>query len=1476
MLSHKNEVELHHLADSRNYNLQLLAAESGNVKPIDAFLKYGLDSQLPERNITAQSLALQGGYSDVLLKLFQGNLPFLPLMNVDKCSEELKKFIEMCEDVHRLIKARNASRLDEILRQNPNLKYFYNLMNESALKTAVTHGSFKIYKFLLEKNLCFAPHEDTDEIFAALNPTDKEDLHKVHIECCKDLPEKHINILMHNTSVTHDETDEQKRLELVRQAYRTLNKDPRLKIILQIVAAVKLFHIVFDFCRDSTFTIDPTTSTSTTGIFYFSGRILIAAKQLLDRKTQHETFGALAHELCHFALHEVFENKSNPFKKSDYAAERNFRRILDICKRNKDKDEVINNVFKCYGISAQPSELVVRPAHLIAMHLHQPWILSQKIKLFPELFEFYMEVIIPAMKSALPNIDAKLAYKPAYTFGDLSDQKKIEVKNGIIIYKNVKVRLSHLFPENPDIFEKLTPNHISQLLSKKILKLNDPQLRYLEDQINFKWQNLAESLKDKFLNSKLKFQGQAINFKDLHKSCPKAFNSLTSKQIISILSDKEFKIGEEVKPDIDFYVEREFIPEDSKLIDFEYQYGHKYVDKYETREQHKKQRTKNKTLETFSKEFTRKEFNEISNILGEVKVNPYFKTCYFDLCQKGYSFMHKSSTDIIEQAKNDKILILSSEAGAGKTVTFEHLAIESKKISPTQWVSYIDLNSYTKLYKCDGTTLNVDALLEAILSLDSTKNAFEVEIFRESFKSGNVVLIWNGFDEISPAYNQFIINIIKLIRDRTGNVQFVCTRPLYSDQLSKAFKIRTWQLLPFDEEKKQKFLREYFEFQKVPADKIETYIKNVEKIINKLNYDKLSFAYDFNSPLMLKLLAGIHKNGNLFEHAYIYGIFESFIEAKIQIWLQKSRNSIGYASKFMIIGSLKTFFQKYALLNELRIFSSTTLVLKMRKLKIMQKDFSNDFPIEEISAMGILYINGKNEFEFTHKTLSEFFVAQYFIENVFNVDYVDRDEAELRLELFFHLTHTYGNLQQIIIDFMSSFLQMRNTNVNRNFNSTISSLLRTKFRNFFFRMLDTNHPEVFEFLFEFFKKDRDLLVDLLHVHKNETFYTAIFNPNYFALLTNPEKIKLLAKNYLTGDEFEKFTNGKNQKGKILLGMHFYRMLGITKSNDAFDSEMKSLRGASYWKFFKKYFGLQKVGLIKKLFGKTEDRKLTELEQQEVIMTALSPKIYLFYNKTFSTSDFSEYKKLWMSFENLIPADQMANFLGDILVHYFEICAYEFKGHEHFLSLLLEKVEKFLTNSHVYEIFLTKSILHGAHWDQTCFRKLWDFLTIHTNKEERKKILLQDDIDDKSFYFYTSRNEMKEKFSKNEYSYIYYDLTQFKLFHRAIITNFDFIKEIYESHFSEIEVQKMILNSNEFIYYVIRTVNEKPCKELALYLQKLFKGKENLLKEFLKREIKSTNLSVFEFIDVFRGLPHSQPKWFNNIATFTELHDRINI
>lgn len=1540
------------------------ACESGNVAVVDSLLKYGINRKSSE--ISLQDIAWRRRYSDVLLKLLSANLPFPATININECSENLKTLIKLSTEFHEMIKCNNQQRLDEILNQHPKMCYFYNLSNESALKTALDSRNIKIYEFLVARNLTFGPHEDTDLIWRSLNLTDKEDLNSIHLKYLKNLPEKHINILMTNTSLSHDENDEEGKMKIIQNAFRVLNKEPNINILLQIVAASKKFHIVFDFYRNSTYRIDPTTSAYTTGIFYFTGRILIGANQLLDPATEHEALGALAHELCHCAMNILYENKTNPYPKNDRNAVEIFEKISQICKDKMDVEKLIKDVYENYPKSHQHSELIVRPAHMMAYFMNQPDILQKKRDIFIEIFNHFETLIVPAMKNILPEIEDRLAYKPAFVYSKLSELNRNKVQNAFVKYKNVKLKFCDLFSCGSVPYDKLTADHISQFLHNKVLNLGDPHMHYLDKLVTFEWKNLTEKLKQKLLCSYFNFQNVNVKFKDLEIVCPESFNALTSEQIRNILNGNLMIVGEKFEPESEFYVDRKFMPEDGRQIFFEYEYGHEYVHDRSIEEEHKRTRQAilNKSFEEFTEEFLSQDLDTRTKIIDKVKENYLYKIRCYDLSGDYISYMHKNMTDIIEQAKNDKIFILSSEAGAGKTVSFEHFTVHIKNQHPTKWVSYIDLKDYTTFYIQSATdfrelfenTENVKHLLRNILVSNSSIGSiglnlnlnldFETNIFSESFMSGNVVILWNGFDEVSPTYNEFILNLIKFIYKNTKIIQFVCTRPMYSRQLFDAFRIRTWQLVPFNENEKLNFLSEFFISKNVKKELICKFTSKVLEIAKKFEFEHKVFR-DFNTPLILKLIAEIHEDEKLFTSANFYGIFETFVRKKVRIWIEKSElarktseNLILRSSKFSIV----EIFQKFAFFKEFKILSGTTLSLKFKKLQLIQKKVPKDLPLEEISRMGILYIDGENRFEFSHRTFGEFFIAQYFIENIYlAADDVNIDEAELRLEIFIKLLNQYGFLK-IIIDFMDYYLEMENEDDNRIISETFAELLRTKFKRIFMNLLNTNHIETFNFLFKFFKRDHDLLVKLLHVYEDETFYTAIYNPNNFSLAIDPQEIESLAKNYLSNEELEHFLTGRNQKGKILIGIHFYKSIEIFKVNHRIDLNLVD-NDVNFWDFIEK---------IKAC--------LTLEEQKELFCVLISPKIFLYYNdKIFHFSDevvsFLEnnrlvksfkkmdnatdvlndtkscvkassrtskflsffkssgnllrktemvlndpetskslnlpqqstknpissypdnikYQNMWTAFENIQSSEEIQNAIGNAIMDYLEIYGGRKSAGNFFLSILFNKCEQFLTDSQIFEMFLSKNIMHEA--SRGNFEVMWKYLCKHSTKHERKEILLQNnENDEKNFYFYYyPEGEIKKKFSNYPFYYYYFDFTPFKIFHRFMTVpdaaSFDIIKDIYQQHFRQTEIQKIILSSNDFLYYLIGRVLVGPCTKFVTFLEETFEGNKKLLKEYLERKIKPTNLNIFQYFTDFRGT--NEELYFQNLQLFTELYEKLS-
>ncbi|CAG9807409.1 unnamed protein product [Chironomus riparius] len=971
----------------------------------------------------------------------------------------------------------------------------------------------------------------------------------------------------------------------------------------------------------------------------------------------------------------------------------------------------------------------------------------------------------------------------------------------------------------------------------------------VDSQVTSEWDKLSRRDKIRILDSNFDFQGKTMKFNSFNNLYPELIKTLTFDQLKSVLYKQKLVIGRKIENHTDYYVDRRFLHEDAKLICFEFQFGHEFIQTYDDPYEHQDSRTAGRTFKEFYEEFFKLSFKERSQIFTKVRKNEFYQSCNYDLNEDIFHFLNVSSNEMIKQAERDKVLVLSSDTGLGKTTALKHIAVEFKNKFPTKWVSYIDLKIFTNLFKSDPNADKVEELLMKILDLNLERNSFEVEVFRESFKSGNVVLFWDDFGEISSDY---VLKFLKFIRENSSNIQFVSTDISYSDQ----FDVRTLLLNPFDQNEKQEFLRKFLMSENPLDVSIDEKVKNINDFIKKFDFHNESSS-EFNSPTILKLIVSYRDIAFPLKYDNIYKIYEYIIDSKIEFWIHQNENLLNGKSKSTVRDLLKRILQKYALISQIHAFKISTSFSKLLKLQIMQIELPEDFPLKEISQMKLF--NDKNIFY--HSTFSQFFVAQYFIENIFNVDdLVDSDEAEIRLEIFHHMVHIYGDHDRIITDFMSSYLLTRDKNKDKNFNSLISTLLRTKFKNFFIRILDTNYSDVFKFLFEFFKKDHDLVVDLLHVNEVETFYTAIFNPNHFALFTNPDEIKVLAKNCLTDEEFDKFVTGKNQKGVILSGIYFYNLLNISKVNDGYNVELQTFNNGNYsfWEFLNK---------IKE--------SLTLNEYRQLLTALLSPKLYLFYDKLFSDSVFSDYKNLWSTVESLSTKSQISEILGNTLHNILEVIPQNKNDYGQYSSFLLDKAEKLLSKSEIYEMFLNKNILHEAVWAD--FEGLWNYFENQTTNEQQRSILLKNDFDDKNFYFYRSYLEEKANLSSSMYQYYPYDFTPYNIFHRSLVRpsapTYDITKQIYDNHFNKAEMQEMILSSNHFIIVLITMTDKEPCERFVEYLEKLFEENENLLKKYLEEKIKPTNLSLLEYVKKLTNYTDFLDQLIN-LKSFTNLYEKL--
>jgi hypothetical protein len=85
---------------------------------------------------------------------------------------------------------------------------------------------------------------------------------------------------------------------------------------------------------------------------------------------------------------------------------------------------------------------------------------------------------------------------------------------------------------------------------------------------------------------------------------------------------------------------------------------------------------------------------------------------------------------------------------------------------PTYWIAYIDLRKYSNNFSAENP-------FEFLKQFFNLKNDFEKQIFSSSYKSGKIILLWDGFDEIPEKYREYVVNSISFIHQNTAIIQVV-------------------------------------------------------------------------------------------------------------------------------------------------------------------------------------------------------------------------------------------------------------------------------------------------------------------------------------------------------------------------------------------------------------------------------------------------------------------------------------------------------------------------------------------------------------------------------------------------------------------------------------------------------------------------------------------------------------------------------
>ena len=456
------------------------------------------------------------------------------------------------------------------------------------------------------------------------------------------------------------------------------------------------------------------------------------------------------------------------------------------------------------------------------------------------------------------------------------------------------------------------------------------QHRIIDD--SFSFNQLNKTSKQSILETNINFQGNSLSLKSLADKT--AFGRLLTCDILTELltENNTLEVGKKETEENKFYFtrvmkRREYVNE--KI--FQKQWN-KYFAVSETSLEELEELIPQETIEKYDKNkdidlnschiyvidedadfrqicklcnddesvFTDKSFNEGNSVHWLQKCTDGFmwKNSYGDiklikthLMQDTVYVEYKTLSDITKHP--DKLVLIVGDPGMGKSTALSHFATEFKKKDLTKWVVRVNLNEFT-----DYLSQNKPDATYILIQAGKFTTKFQQHLFEYELQTGgNVVVLLDGFDEISPLYSEKVINIIERLLQMEIRSIWITSRPVMKDMLEDSLHTLSYMLQPILLENQTKFLLQLW---KVPYASTYKCFDFTNKLFNLITRSLRNFCGDFTgSPLHLKLLGEILQDEvlhyletgefvtNLPYALDVLNLYYKFVEKKLEIFKKK-------------------------------------------------------------------------------------------------------------------------------------------------------------------------------------------------------------------------------------------------------------------------------------------------------------------------------------------------------------------------------------------------------------------------------------------------------------------------------------------------------------------------------------------------------------------------------------------------------------
>ncbi|XP_069670620.1 uncharacterized protein [Periplaneta americana] len=204
---------------------------------------------------------------------------------------------------------------------------------------------------------------------------------------------------------------------------------------------------------------------------------------------------------------------------------------------------------------------------------------------------------------------------------------------------------------------------------------------------------------------------------------------------------------------------------------------------------------------------------------------------------------------------SDKVKLLVAHPGMGKSTEIVNLAQEFKRREPACWVVTIFLIEHIDYLSSCG-----DSAVELLLRAGKFISDFAMSLFKHELDhGGNIVILIDGYDEISPDYAGKVLHMLRqLIINYKFKQLWITSRSSMKDRLEENFSCLPFELQPFTKEHQRDFLAKFWNDISDGPHNIDIFISNLLEVTGNMLNDKLGQFTEI--PLQTLMLAEVFRS----------------------------------------------------------------------------------------------------------------------------------------------------------------------------------------------------------------------------------------------------------------------------------------------------------------------------------------------------------------------------------------------------------------------------------------------------------------------------------------------------------------------------------------------------------------------------------------------------------------------------------------